>query len=256
MEKKGQLSVFIAVGIVLAITIFLLLIFRVKSNHASYPYINQLESQVFNEMNQCFEKSALEAVQIVGLQGGYFNLPNNYLNTESSKTAYAYFEGRDLLIEKDRIKKEISDYAIAAVPLCTKFDEKDYSVNFIENPVVRAEINDDKVLLSLSYPMTVSKGENTFELKKTYKTEVLVSLGNIHNNAKKIIEKLKEDPNYIDFTFLSKLDYKIDVFPYDKNLFVYTISDKDSKINDEPYIFRFAVKLQEDFARQNLRDGI
>jgi hypothetical protein len=52
-------------------------------------------------------------------------------------------------------------------------------------------------------------------------------------------------PTEIDLTYLLNTGMDVDILPFKKGTFVYSLTDKESKINDVTYTFVFAIQIQD-----------
>jgi hypothetical protein len=246
MSKRSQVSIFIIIGILIIGIIGSFLIFR---NKIENPYKNAGEfsseiSQINNIVEGCSRQRAIDAIRIVGLQGGYINIPNDYLKTNFSNIAYGYYLGKNTLPLKSTIEKEISSYIEMTLPYCIeKTDFPDISID-IGDASAKTEINADSVLISAKLPIYANKENKTFTINKNYNSEVKVRLNNILEVSNEIINKEIEDPNNIQLSYLTELDYYVMVLPENEKEIVYIISDNKSRIDDIPYSFLFANKLE------------
>ena len=84
--KKSQVTVFII--ILLMITGFMVIAFLFRENIAKSIGPNKIKdvriSQIDGMIEDCFEERVIDAVFLLGLQGGYITLPNDFIETPFS----------------------------------------------------------------------------------------------------------------------------------------------------------------------------
>ena len=244
-SKRSQITVFVIIGVLLILVIAIAGLFFVKDNQVVKEFINKnsVSSEimpVYESIDSCFQERAIDAVRIVGLQGGYLNMPEGGFDTGSFSTAYDYNNGKNLLPKKERVENEINDYIELTVPYC----ELDFSYENIsfDKPVSNTKINTDSVSITFTIPVTVTKSNYTYSLDKNYYSEVPVRLGSMLDISDKIIQKQIGSGEYVPVSYLTNFDYNIVFYTFNDTV-VYAIIDNSSKM-EEPYSFAFAAKLK------------
>jgi len=242
-KSKGQISIFIIIAIVIIVVIAILFIAndKYKFFNSNSPDISSINTQI----EECTQQRALDAVRLIGLQGGYTALPDNYLETNLSNIAYGYYEGDKTLPTKTTIEKEINNYIEITTPYCIeKGDFLDYNVTLGRSKSTTT-IEDNDVKVSLIMHATITKGTKTITTNGPYDTEVPIRLGNIYTTAGLIVDMEVKNPNNIELTKLSSLDYYITVLPVTDTNLVYIITDNKSVTDGIPYSFLFANKFKK-----------
>tara|TARA_Y100000310_G_scaffold78900_1_gene75573 strand:+ start:181 stop:921 length:741 start_codon:yes stop_codon:yes gene_type:complete len=245
IDKKGQVTIFIIIAILIVAFVVIFFMFR-ESREIKEPFLIP-ESQLYaikNSIDGCLEITAIDGIRLTGMQGGYIFPPENSLETNLSTIAYGYYKGKNTLIPLDKMQNEIVSYVKLAMPLC--FDEGMFEDLSITSNDLNAEvkINSNSVSLLIDYPISITKESATLILEEEYRTEIPIRLGKIHKKANELIEKEKENPLYIELTYLTNSDYDISILPYKKNVLIYSITDENSQIDDVPYTFIFANRLR------------
>ena len=103
------------------------------------------------------------------------------------------------------------------------------------------KIFDDKVIIDVVYPLKITKDKSTFTLKDFKNNEFNVRLGLIYNTSNQIVNEQINNLTTICLSCINKLavnNIVIDVNDYNTYR-EYAIKDEKSKINGEPYEFRF-----------------
>ncbi len=243
-SKRSQITPFIIIAIV--IVSFLLLYFIIKSN-LSVSGINPNVKEVYNYVQECIEKVGNDALFHIGDTGGYFFVPN--LSTENER-AYYFYENNNYMPSKESIEEELSTYMNEMLFFCTInfVDLKNYEISQgkIKTDTV---IEDEKVVFSVSYPLSIRKGESSYTLENFY-FEVPVRLGTIHNFIDEIMKIQLETPYDICVSCIGDLgiEYELQVSlqDYQENDVIFVIIDPFSEINGEPYRFYFVNKYENE----------
>jgi hypothetical protein len=246
--KKGQITIFIIIaGVLLAGT---LAIFALKGNTGTFnPFSKNMEpylSDIDRNLKGCIFDRSVDAIWMIGLQGGYINLPREFIQTNISKVAYGLYNGKKILPPLENIEKEISDYVSYTIIYCiNESDSPEFKLS-IEKPEVTTKISDKEILVYVTMPISGTNGEKSFELDNEIVSEVPIRLGLIYKTAEKIIEKQKIEKDFVPVTFLASLDQEI-LFSYVtlENI-VYAIHDEESRVNNIPFSFLFGVKIERE----------
>ncbi len=182
--------------------------------------IGSFFSNLVSGKTDCIKQRGIDAVRLVGLQGGYLN-PDNYFENDIANVAY-WHDSDNIAPSKSDIESEIASYLEATVPYCDNVNE-----DSVKSSVV---INDNNVVINI-------KGNNE------YNTKVPIRLGRVYDASSKIIDKVSENYDSPDLAFLGTdySDLKITIVPYDSGI-VYIITDDKSKIDDISYSLEFAVR--------------
>jgi hypothetical protein len=242
LKKRGQVTIFVIIAILIVAGIITIFIFRDKINFKSSVVPNEL-LPITSQIQNCVETTLQDGAKLAGLQGGYIIPPNNALETNFSYIAYGYFQGQNVLASKTKIENEIARYIELTLPFC--FDDSlftNYKIN-TGNSKANIEIEDYKIKVVVNYPLTISREETAWRIDKEYSSEYMIKLGNMHSVAQDIIKKEMQQPGTIDFTYINSFNYDISILNEGDNILVYSITDYDLNEGGS-YTFRFANKLK------------
>ena len=237
--KKGQVTLMIIIAIALVGVLLVFFVFKEKVGFREKP--SSLEVQpIYNQLSDCIEKHSLNAIQLVGLQGGYVFLPEWYLKTDTFDIAYGYYNEKNTLVSKEDIEIYIEDYLDLLLPFCFKEEYfQNIEINLLDFQS-NVDINSDSIEIIVIPLISVSEGDKTLTIDNKIEKKIEVRFEGILNEANRIIEN--QDSEYIDITDLSDSEFIIKILPYDRETVVYIIEDEYSRINDLNYIFQFAIK--------------
>lgn len=171
MQKKGQVTIFVILGIV--IIIFIALIFLLRPSN-QIPSTGQETSNNIKEFAEsCVDTIGKNALKYIGLQGGYNTVPA--INQPIARTdtglgsyniAHWYIDPNTLAPNLTQVDKEINDYFIQHYPDCIN----DFSVYTNEGWEINAEeihvdttFETGKTILKANYPVTADKAQEHLE---------------------------------------------------------------------------------------------
>ena len=118
-SKKGQVTIFIILGILLLLTLILIIFLRKELiTFRPEEIIPTEKGKVENFITSCIEQIGDEALQRVGLQGGYIDVPSEIVNDHTARlqispmhvTPYWAYGKNVRIPSLQEIKEEIDDY--------------------------------------------------------------------------------------------------------------------------------------------------
>lgn len=244
-SKKAQITIFILIGLILVISIALFLYMRTSQEVTTSEVIQPSELQpikVYVEL--CLKESLKNALISIGIRGGYYEVPSPSIVSYYIEVPYYFYE-ESIMPGTETIQDEISNYINLALPACL------YNLSQFPYETELGEISPDttitenSVIVKLDYPITVKIGESTSIISDFY-TEFLIELKKMYNISSEIIKKHMEEPEYLHLSDILKLsidnDVEINYVHEENSTIVYTIINNNSRINNEPYFYSFAIK--------------
>ncbi|MFH0798304.1 MAG: hypothetical protein V1906_02735 [Candidatus Woesearchaeota archaeon] len=246
--KKGQVTLFVILGIVVLAVVGLGIYFResliqqtTEAQQAEKALVQPEVQQIYDHVFYCMDKTAKESMTLIGLQGGYYQPPENSIPIEGEgiSIAIGYDRGDSKLPSLEGIRAEMETYVNAMLPECVDLSQFEGFTFTQSRPIAKIEILDYSVKFEVSYPITAKKAETTYSLDKPSKISYLVRLKRIHEVSQKIINKEINDPSTIDVNYMLDLGIDIDVLPVEEGQVVYLLTDDESKLDDMPYVFMF-----------------
>jgi len=171
-KKRGQISVFIALGIIILIAVGLYFVVRNLGIPEPEVVVPSEIVPVKNYVESCIENTMDEAISVAGLQGGYVYLPNDLDESPfghltivgNFKTPMWYYSGNNRVPELFEIEDGISRYVTENIDRCLN-DFKDltvYSVTKSDGINVQTLINREDVLVKVDMPVEINKEGQRF----------------------------------------------------------------------------------------------
>lgn len=247
MDKKGQVTLFVVLGMVI-ISIFILVYALEngainKSGILKAVRILDDESAIRHSAEECMKSVGENALLVVGLQGGKI-LPDRYYTTNGVKVAYGYYEGKNILASREIVEHEIEKYYDYFLPSCID-DIKSYSIEK-GNLSTDANIKDESVAISIKYPLSYIKKNSRIKINPTYAKEFKVKLGKMLAIANSLAEKTISKENELDMNYIYGIgsEFYISILPNEEGR-IYVLVDKETVLKDSNYTFIFAEKFSE-----------
>ena len=240
--KRGQLTIFIIVAILIIAFVVLFFVFRggIQREKPASPEVVPIK----NFVEECLDETAEGIIYEIAQQGGYSS-PENIFESEGKEYAYYLINGNNHMPSKIQVEKEISDDLNAKIFICTNYfsDFPDYEITQ-GNAESSAKILENKIILEMRYPLTIKKGES-ISILEDFKTEIPVRAGLVYDSVSEFIieqEKNKEQgfclsclpENLIQNNLNVEINGKIN------NTLIFRFKDNASKLNNKTFEWVFA----------------
>ena len=254
MSKKTQITLFFLIGLVILIAISF--VSYVSSNKAKAEI--KRESEIINiaempssllpvklNLDFCVTEIAKQAVIYTGLYGGYYHVPEPKLAYFFDDVPYYVYQLKDTMPSRSTVEAQISSYVMEQLPECVN-GLQDFQGAKIVGKInfVKSVIGKDSVLININYPITISE-ENTRTQVSDFRAEVPVRLDAIYEIASTIADdKIKNNGALCVDCLIDLADENqvfIDIVSHEDAM-VFTIFDNVTKIDNEDYIFSFAME--------------
>jgi hypothetical protein len=196
--RKGQVSVFIIIGLGLLIITGMLM--YLASSQQSSIFTGGLDIQYHikdslepakNYIESCLAQVSEEPIKKIGSGGGTLN-PVSYTYYYGSKISYLGFTGHgtvaNSMLRRQDMETELADEIEARLGNCVNlgiFERQGFAVEHGE-PKVNVTITKNKVLLGLYYPLSFSKG-NVSMTRSDFNAEISSQLGELYTISEWIV---------------------------------------------------------------------
>lgn len=249
MQKRGQITLFIILGVVIVSVVVLGFLFREQiaktaaieeaaGVSALPPDLEQLREEVSN----CASQVGNEAVFVIGQQGGYFVAPEDALRLGLFSIAFGVKDNVKVLASEDNLKEEISSYITELLPGCVDFNSYEGLEILQQKPETGVNFNDENVELIIDYQLSAQKDGNAYNLAEPYEVVLPLRLKKVYETSSKIADDLILGKGDVDANKM--LAYGLDVDIYNFGESVNIVSVRDKKLDEgRNYEFIFGVAL-------------
>src|SRR3989344_6602419 len=198
MNKRGQVTIFVIVGIVIVISVFLVFYFlgdRIKRQTEVEAVFDESSLEPLQDyVGDCIEKHGNEAIELVLKQGGkidpgfYYYYNDNKLNYLCYSNNLGPCEIKEPFISK-MFEDEIKNYLSVKLNSCIDLSGlRNEGYNVQEgSKSIDVDVLDYSVVVNLDYPVTISKGNSVMKEDKFIKI-FEVPLGRIAKISKDVVE--------------------------------------------------------------------
>tara|TARA_Y100000310_G_scaffold295459_1_gene326816 strand:+ start:30292 stop:31002 length:711 start_codon:yes stop_codon:yes gene_type:complete len=232
MQKRGQITVYMIIGIIIVLIIGILLSTTFTSIEDQKKVSIELQP-VQNFVESCLQQTARNGVIFLALQGGYYNIPKQ----SHQGIPYYYANRQDISPDRNTIQNEMANYIDDKISNCL---EKHQFVDKITYGIstTLVIISNNSVQLNLELPTIIESAESKTSINK-YSATVNSNYGQLYDISKEFIRRQMDADEYIELdallTFI-QLPLKFHIMNYDDGNVEISILDQDK-------IYKFALRL-------------
>ncbi len=246
VRKKGQITLFIILGLVILVLSLMAYIVSLNTQKSELTpdEVSELDVKPVREyMQRCMEEVGTDALELIGAQGGYYILPDGFDYNDAQSAVF--FDNAAITPSMATIESELSDFMNEFIYDCTG---EDIGFSFEEgNPITKTTVAQDKVTFNVNADLTLFQQEKSNNLQPFLVTIEPMRLGKIYDISRAIVNELVKDPETVCLSCLVELaeqnNLKIAVNMIGEKKVLFTIKDYTTDI-EEPYVFRFVAQLK------------
>ncbi len=243
--KRGQVTVFIVVGVLALVMLFFIISLTSQSSRRD---ISQEEDLLFAQPVQqfaqnCIEKTLHDAIFMVSSQGGFYKTPAPFIEYSYFQIPY-YFDNATLINPSESlVVPQIDQYLSVNLPICLGNVSFPGLIITLQVPVSMINIEQNQVVVDLHWPIEVQK-ENSIKIISDFIVTQPVELGSALLLSQQIIQEQEKYPDSVRMSRLTNIsaDNNLFIRLYDlNNTVIYALDYPNSTFSPE-YVFTFAVK--------------
>ncbi len=258
MNKRGQVTIFVIIGIVLIILILLLLFLRSKVYIS--PLVQQNPEELFpsirKHIEDCLVEISTPRLYQIARQGGFLDTPEGTFRLEKGeKISYLCWNIKDQKYCRSRIlrlqdmENELNEFILKDLQTqclnINSFQRGRFDINQGQLKI-KTTMSDDSVLVEANLPIKVTIGELVAE-QSDFSALINVPLGRLFESSRDIVnaEATIGDFDTVPYSLLkTQLTSKPYIIqrkqPYPDKLYIMKIKDTPSEDNE--YIFQFFIQ--------------
>ena len=237
LTNKGQVAIFIIIGIVLiAVITLIIFVLSNKTKDNGQDYSDYLSDEAYNQIQNCVERSTTTALYFNFLQGGYYQTSKPSLYYEPIEIPFYWKEGNSYFPSINILKNELSLFVEKNIGSCLgEYDSKEITVDVI--------ILEDSFLFKFKIPISVQGGEKTVEFVD-FENSINLDFNEKYQFINEFLEYQEKNKDYFPLSYLTSLAYehnfKFEILEIDENVKVVSII-LDSIDERGPLVYNFAV---------------
>src|SRR3989344_3572305 len=246
MLKRGQITIFLVIGIVILLlaALFFYIFGQIKEaplevEAKEAQKIPGVRGTLQSYVENCIQETLDPAIYLLAIQGGviYPEDDGKILLTEHGIVNYAWLNGVNGL-SREKMQEDLASYLIEYVDFCLG----NFGTFTRQNILVDADY--DKIDAGVTIKDLAVSAELTLPLKITLPNndtvEVEAFIGEVYSNLGKTISVVEELPfPQLNPPMLLSLPYQPMIFPYDEAVTIYSFTEKSG---EAPLTFMFAIR--------------
>jgi len=251
---KAQVSVFVIIAVVVAALVAggVIMTKNTSTNNDKRFFAQANLKPEFAGMKSsilaCRDNSVKDALDTIGIQGGFSTKPEKYFDIDWAVIPYYYYEGSYLMPTNQRIESEIGKQVDKNFVSCIDgIKSEGFTIKRSGTSNTKVTINQGNILFNIDMPLSIAKEATTISLEMEdaplQKTSALYEILEI---ARYITDSHKEDANMICITCVADMaeerDVYVNTFDLLDNSVLVVISE--NRTSDEPYSFEFMNKYK------------
>ena len=241
LNKKAQITIFIIIAILIIAVVVLFFTLRGNLNLPGKP-VSPETAEIQNFVQECLDKTSESAIFDIAERGGYED-PSKISSTIVFNTPYYLKNDRNIMPSKEKIQEEISKYILKQMDFCinnfASFPEYEITEGKM---IVETEIEPERVLVDIDYPLTIIKGDSKSKLED-FSSEVSVRLGIVYDAIAEFVNQSINTKGVCISCLLevsNKNSLQSDFSDYNNKTNIFIINDPQSEINKKEFVYIFA----------------
>jgi len=208
-KKRGQITIFIILGILILLIIFLFIYFRQATTVFKPERVVPPELKPFDEfVGSCIDRVARNGINILGANGGFIRFPPeidfDYQSTlktnplfPSIKTPLWHYKGQTRIPSEEYMKEDLAYYINQNLDECLgnlEAFKQQFEIIELEPRKVLVDLTDNSVDVTLDYRLEIrSLVENQTTRITEFKTSVPIRLKTVYELARNVMEEELKD---------------------------------------------------------------
>jgi hypothetical protein len=240
MNFKGQVSIFVILGVVVIVGVLLFMNLRGGSDEATDPVVEP----IYNFVEVCLEELTGTSILEVSKKGGYFYYPENVMD---NGIPYYLYEGKNYQPSRDKIGDQIGLFIEDQLYYCLNDFGSFPTYEVVQgNPESSIIINEDSVISRLKLPLTITKDEKVYQVEN-FEVNVDARLGIILDSVDFFMEdQMRHQESLCLFCghdISTTYDLEFTTVNIGEGILI-GIKDKKILVNNQEVLFAFANKLE------------
>ena len=242
-KKRGQLTIFIIIGVVIVLLIAFYSIFKsILFNNIIYG-----SDIVLDDILDCLESSTEQSLYIVTYQGGYSNPPEKHFSFSPTFFPYYYYENESFMPSLENIEKEMGKEVKKRLAKCLpNINKHNFDVSYSASSV-DVDITRDGVEFIIDMPIVLQKNNISMRIELLeYPQFYENKLYSLYEVSKFFVEDQLEDPEYYCITCITEICENEGLKFYLFNILpdIYLVMAFED--NNNPLVFNFVNKYKNE----------
>jgi len=200
MLKRGQITLFMVLGIVILISISAVIYLNTMSKKTPNERLFETSTDILpvkTFVESCLKDTVADGADYLSSQGGYYVVPYNFVDVGGIVNIPYYIDYKEGDIAPDandlklQLESYVSDLIISCVRNFSALSQIGLNINIEDSPTADATLNNDRISVKLNFPLQVTKGETITKVTEfiTSIEHPLLKLHSIGIETTRLIEK-------------------------------------------------------------------
>jgi len=246
-SRKGQVTVFVIIAVVIIAAVAGVLLMRGGVGTSVVPVPAEFKI-IQDGVGNCLKNASLEGIYFIGLQGGYYNVPEPKENYEFLNIPVYLNKGVKAVPSETIIEGQLKAAMNDSLTLClnnfNSYKAQGYSFDGTNIKSLKTDISGDKIITTLDWPVAVKKGESTYILR-SFRQETNFDFPKKYNLVKQFVDEQAKDMQAIPISYMANLaydnDFLIETIELTNTTTLYTFAFNETYGGQE-YLYNFVVK--------------
>ncbi len=181
-QKRGQITVFIIIGLILLLSVATIIYFtqkRVTAPIKRVVAVPEEVQQIYDYVATCTDQIGKDGLILMGTQGGHINVPpiiakNPYAHIKAdpmgiAKTPLWYYEGEDRTPQLEYMQRELAFYVKQNLPDCVEnfqaFKDR-FDITPTSDIIPVVTFTDDEVIIEIRWQLDIKVQDKLIQLRE------------------------------------------------------------------------------------------
>lgn len=267
MTKRGQVTIFIILGILIIITIVAVISLNKHTTKRVLEIQQEKELDLEHRyqtvtllVESCIKQVAERAIITIGYRGGKSQLAEPFFDGQVFSANYLYYLGDGQASSIEEMESSLANIMNNQLLKCLPQDFKQQNIingemlteNLVftgltidaEEITTTVDIADRRVSFTVNWPLTLKLEDMQKRMENFAPVTLPVRLKKTGTFVNDFVQQLELNPYMIDAFYLLDQNLTIDMALYQEDTYVFLITEENSRINNEPFRFLFAAKIR------------
>jgi len=239
MSKRGQLTLFIIIGLILLISLGLFFALR-QPVTLEEPLRAPLEFRAAETIaRDCIEQQLLKAATVVSAQGGYLIAPIDSFNVDGTPIGYGVDHGKPTLPSLESVENDITTFVATTLSGCVDGDAlREQGYTFTDSvPDVTVDSSPTQLRAVVDWGARVGKASTQYTYGRV-SGSLAIPYEQFYLSAASAADDARD--GVVDISVLAADQFSHELLPH--NTSHYLISTRLGNLTSENLIFLFAVR--------------
>jgi len=256
LSLRSQVTIFVVLAIVIFAVILVFIFLFPKEGYLGNKFSDNIEVNAkYNEIRQqiinCEKFISQDALDLIGVQGGYYEVPKESYDISFIKIPYFYYEdGKKYLIPSNTdVEKQLGLFIDENINFCLdNIDKQDFLVTY-KNPKTIVKISEDSVNFKTDLAVSIKRDLSvSITNLKDFSVDVNSRIFDMLDFSRQLLKNHDINQDLLCITCVSKLSdekgFFVEVRRFNLDEQSTLIAVNQNNTDAHPFIFEFLEKYK------------